>query len=82
MTRTKAQEYRRLARECLVLARTVSTEEARASLRAMAQAWHRLADEQGQGSELGSMPPLTAERTQPVVQQQQQVQPKGDDKKE
>ena len=82
MTHSKAQKYRRLARECLVLARTVSTEEARASLRAMAQAWHRLADEQDQGSELGSMPPFTAERTQPVVQQQQQVQPKGDDKKE
>jgi hypothetical protein len=49
-------------------------------LRAMAQAWHRLADEQDQGSELGSMPPFTAERTQPVVQQQQQVQPKDENK--
>ncbi len=82
VTHSKAQKYRRLARECLVLARTVSTEEARASLRAMAQAWHRLADEQDQGSELGSMPPFTAERTQPVVQQQQQVRPRDDDKKE
>ena len=81
MTHSKAQKYRRLARECLVLARTVSTEEARASLRAMAQAWHRLADEQEQGSELGSMPPFTADQTQLVVQQQQQVQP-DDDKKE
>src|SRR6266436_6320170 len=29
VTHSKAQKYRRLARECLVLARTVSTEEAR-----------------------------------------------------
>jgi len=72
VTHTKAQKYRRLARECLVLARTVSTEEARASLRAMAHVLHRLA---------GSMPPFTAEPTQPVVQQQQQVQPRDDDKK-
>jgi hypothetical protein len=48
----------------------------------MAQVWHRLADEQDQGPELGSMPPFTAEQTQPVVQQQQQVQPKDGDKKE
>jgi hypothetical protein len=36
---------------------------------------HRLADELEQGSELRSMPPFTAEQTQMVVQQQQQVQP-------
>jgi hypothetical protein len=64
------------------LARTVSTEEARASLTAMAQVWHRLADEQDRGSELGSMSPLPTEQTQPVAQQQQQVQPNDDDKKE
>jgi hypothetical protein len=67
--------------ECLAMARSVSTEKARDSLRQMAQVWHRLADEQDQGSELGSLPPFTAEQTQPVVQQQQQVQP-DDDKKE
>jgi hypothetical protein len=78
VTHTKAQEYRRLAKECLAMARSVSTEEARDSLRLMAQVWHRLADEQDQGSELGSMPPVTAEPTQPVVQQQQ---PRDDDKK-
>jgi hypothetical protein len=41
-----------------------------------------VADELEQGSELGSMPPFTAEQTQLVVQQQQQVQSKDDDKKE
>jgi hypothetical protein len=63
------------------MARSVSTEKARDSLRQMAQMWHRLADEQDQGSELGSMPPFTADQTQPVVEQEQQVQP-DDDKKE
>ena len=72
MTHTKAQEYRRLAKECLAMARSVSTKEVRDSLRQMAQVWHRLADELEQGSELGSMP----------VQQQQQVQPKDGDKNE
>jgi hypothetical protein len=77
---TKAQEYRRLAKECLAMARSVSTEEARDTLRHMAQVWHRLADEQDQGAELGSMPPFTAKQTQLVVQQQQQVQPDDDTK--
>jgi hypothetical protein len=77
---TKAQEYRRLANECLAMARSVSTEEARDTLRHMAQVWHRLADEQDQGAELGSMLPFTAKQTQLVVQQQQQVQPDDDTK--
>jgi hypothetical protein len=84
MTRIKAEEYRRLAQECLAMAHTVSTEEARASLVAMAQVWHRLADEQDQGADLAQMsaPPPAPEQGQPVVQQQQQVQNKDDDKKE
>ena|SRR5215472_15602391 len=51
VTRSKAEEYRRLAQECLAASRTVSTEEARTSLVAMAQVWKRLADEQDQGTE-------------------------------
>jgi hypothetical protein len=84
VTRTKAEKYRRLARECLAMTPTVSTEEARASLMAMAQVWLRLADEQTQGTDLAEIPepPRAAEPTQPVAQQQQQVQPKDDDKKE
>jgi hypothetical protein len=50
LTRSKAEGYRRLAQQCLAMAHTVSTEEARASLVAMAQVWQRLADEQDQGS--------------------------------
>ena len=71
---SRADEYRRLVRECLAMAQLMATEETRASLIAMAQAWHRRADEQ----EL-SVPPSAVEQSQPVIQQQQQVQPKDDD---
>jgi len=53
--------------------RTVSTEEARAVLIDRAQYWFRLAKEQDESTDVeGSIPP----------QEQQQVQPKDDDKKE
>jgi hypothetical protein len=72
----RADGYRRLARECLALARTTSTEEARLTLVEMARVWSRLADEQDE-----KLPPtLMVDGYQPVVQQQQQqqVQPKKD----
>ena len=59
------------------MAQLMATEETRASLIAMAQAWHRRADEQE-----ASVPPSAVEQFQPVVQQQQQIQPKDQDKKE
>jgi hypothetical protein len=81
VTRSRAEAYRRLAQECRATARNVSTEEGRANLLAMAQVWERLADEQDQGSDLTEAPtPQPTE--QPAVQQQQQIQPKNDDKKE
>jgi hypothetical protein len=46
VTHKRAEEYRRLAQECLIAARTVSTGPARSSLIKMAQVWERLADEQ------------------------------------
>jgi hypothetical protein len=46
MTRNRAEEYRRLAQECLTAARTVSTEEARTALIERAKLWFRLAEEQ------------------------------------
>ncbi len=84
MTRSKAQEYRRLAQECLTMARTVSTEEARAALLERAEVWLRLANEQDDDSAdiEGPLPPRPVEAARPVVQQQQQAQPKTDDKKE
>lgn len=81
MTRGKAQEYRELARECRGLAGTVSTDDGRAHLIAMAEVWERLADQQELGSDLSEAPARPSGATgEPVVQQQQQAQPKDEDK--
>ena len=82
MTRSKAQEYRELARECRILARTVSTEDGRTHLAAMAEVWERLADQQELGSDLSEAPARPSRAAgEPVAQQQQhQVQPKDEDK--
>jgi hypothetical protein len=82
VTRSKAQEYSELARACRTLARTVSTEDGRSHLAAMAEVWGRLAHQQAQGSDLGEAPAQPPGATaEPVVQQQQQqVQRKDEDK--
>jgi hypothetical protein len=81
VTRGKAEQYRELARECRRLAATVSTEEGRSHLAAMAEVWERLADQQERGSDLGEAPARLSHPTgEPVVQQQQQLQPKDEDK--
>ena len=83
----KAEEYRRLAQECLAMACTLSNAEARVSALQMAQVWQRLADEQDRNPDLAARPPpppppLGGGQIRPIVQQQQQVQPKDDDTKE
>jgi hypothetical protein len=82
VTGSKAEQYRRLARECLAAARSASTEEGRTALADMAQHWFRLAEQQDDESASidGPTPPPAAEDSRPVAQQQQQVQPKEDDK--
>jgi hypothetical protein len=82
VTVSKAEEYRRLARECLAAARSASTEEGRTALVDMAQHWFRVAAQQDDESASidGSAPPPAAADSRPVAQQQQQVQPKEDDK--
>ena len=84
MTGSKAEAYRRLARECLAAARSASTEEGRTALADMAQHWLRLAEQQDDESASldGPAPPPAAEDARPVAQQQQQVQPKEDDEKD
>ncbi|MGA7487582.1 MAG: hypothetical protein WBW74_11680 [Xanthobacteraceae bacterium] len=84
MTRSKAQEYRRLAQECLAMARTVSTEEARAALLERSEVWLRLANEQDddRADIEGPLAPRPVEAARPVVQQQQQAQPNKDDNNE
>ena len=71
----RASEYRRLARECLRLAQTIATEEARLALVEMARVWTRLAEEQDVPYRRMPMP----EDCQPAVQQQQQVLSKKGD---
>jgi len=56
----------RRAQECLEIARAFGDRDARVTLSHIAQAWLRLAD--------------MAARGQPIAQQQQQIQPKADDK--
>jgi hypothetical protein len=69
--------YRRLARECLEIAHTFPAGERRTVLLQMAQVWQRLADEYA-GSSAPLFRPIESE--QPAMQQQQQIQPKDDDK--
>ena len=85
---SRAEEYRRLARECLEAARTVQDEDGRTALLQMAQVWSRLADDQADDSGERA-PPVPSAQDRPVVQeqqqqqqQQQQVQPKDDDSKD
>jgi hypothetical protein len=82
VTYRKAEEYRRLAQQCLAMACTLSNAEARVSALQMAQVWQRLADEQDRSPGLAERPPPRGGPMQPIVQQQQQVQPKDDDTKE
>jgi hypothetical protein len=70
----RAMEYRRLARECLRVSRSMSSEEGRLALVEMARVWARLAEEQG--AALQSLP--MSENSEPVMQQQEQVRPKKD----
>jgi hypothetical protein len=76
VTSERAGEYRRQARECLAVARTVVNAQARASLETMAQVWLRLAD---QLEPPGLRPPAAElDGARPVAQQQQQPQPQVD----
>jgi hypothetical protein len=82
VTRERAAEYRRLALECLEAARS-TTGELRAALTERAEFWSCLAKEQEEepANVESSVPPGLPTENQPVAQQQQQVQPKDDEKK-
>jgi hypothetical protein len=68
---SKAEDYRRRARACLLMAGTIADDETRAALVEMAQVWTRLADE-----DAATAPPGTVAESPPVMQQQQQIQSK------
>jgi hypothetical protein len=70
--------YRRLAQECWETAHTFPDGERRIALLQMAQVWQRLAVDHADSTPL--LRPIEGEG--PAMQQQQQVQPKDNDKKE
>jgi hypothetical protein len=67
VTRARAEEYRRLAQECLIAARTVTTDEARAVLIERAEFWFQRAQEQDdENSNIERpVPPIPSEESQP-----------------
>jgi hypothetical protein len=75
---SRADEYRRQAQQCLKMAGTFRDREARATLTHMAQVWLRLADKYEDANERFRRSKV-AKEGQPVVQQQQQIQPKKGD---
>jgi hypothetical protein len=68
---SKAEDYRRRARACLLMAGTIADDETRAALVEMAQVWTRLADEDAAGA-----PPDTAVESPPVMQQSSKSNPR------
>src|SRR5262249_51518555 len=74
---SRSDEYRGRAQQCLEMAGTSRDREARASLTHMAQVWLRLADDYEDVNERLRRSISAEER--PVVQQQQQIQPKKGD---
>jgi hypothetical protein len=70
---SRADEYRRRAEQCLEMARTFGDHNARVTLSHMAEVWLRLTDNLDAD---GSFAPLKGE-VRPVIQQQQQIQPKA-----
>jgi hypothetical protein len=72
VTSGSAEQYRRLAADCLAAARVTPNEHTRIALIDQAQIWLRLAEEE----EAQHSPPPVPDQPQPAVQQQQQIQPK------
>ena len=74
---TRGDEYRRRAKACFDAAQATENEQTRAALLRLAEDWQRMA-------EGWDDPPrrATAEHARPIVQQQQQAQPKDGDKKQ
>jgi hypothetical protein len=64
-------EYRRRAQQCLEMARTFGDQRGRVTLAHRAQAWLRVANNC-----------KDAKKVRPAMQQQQQIQPKDDSKKD
>ena len=75
---TRAARYRSLAQECIEIANAFPPGEERNALLEMAESWQLLADQSANAT-----PPFfrPSAGEQPVMQQQEQVQPKDEDEK-
>src|SRR5262249_52938525 len=71
---SRADEYRRRAQQCLEMAGTFRNHDSRVTLAHMAQVWLRLANDYEDAKSFRRS--KVAVQVQPVVQQQQQIQPK------
>jgi hypothetical protein len=79
----RSDEFRKAAADCLQLARATSDPSTRVALLAMAQKWFDLANgPRSQGNFDAAVRTFNDEqmRPRPMVQQQQQIQPKDEDK--
>ena len=74
--RESSARYRQMAQECLEVAATFPAGDQRDALLQMAQVWQRLADQYEASTPPFSLSAAAAE--QPVMQQQQQIQPKNE----
>jgi hypothetical protein len=70
VTSSRGDEYRRRARACFDAAHATQNEPTRAALLRLAEDWQRMAEG------WDGPPPAATEHAEPMVQQQQQVQPK------
>ena len=68
---SRVDEYRRRAQQCLEMAQTFGDRDVRGSLCYMADVWLKLADRY-----------QDAKKVRPAMQQQQQIQPKDNGKKD
>ena len=73
--RSKADEYRLNAVNCVTVTEQISDPATRSHLLAMAQAWQKLAEQAERNSQT-DLVYVTPVLQQPVAQQQQQIQPK------
>jgi hypothetical protein len=69
VTRARAEEYRRLAEDCLPLARSASTEDARIAFLESARHWSYLAEQQEKGTDVEEpIPPALPAESQSAAQ--------------